>query len=318
MKHLLRSAALGLAALALVACGSGSGSDDEFGSLSVALTDAPIDHVQEVHLRFTGVTLKPQNGPQISIDFGDQPIDVDLLSLTEGRTQALLSNQRVPAGPYNWIRFEVDEDPMYTYVLPDEGGQIDLNVPSDNLRFVSGFTVLVNGETSFIFDWVARKGLTDPVGRDEYQLRPAFRVIDAAEYAAIAGTVHPDLIDLETESCNNDPETLAGNTVYLYNSMSEASESEFDDIYITDSLEEGPITTANVEWNEAMNYVYRIDFVPPGSYTLAFTCQGLSDDPDEDADIEFRSFVDVAIVASDTEGEMPEDVLDANFTPEVE
>jgi hypothetical protein len=59
-----------------------------------------------------------------------------------------------------------------------------------------------------------------------------------------------------------------------------------------------------------MNYSYRIDFVGPGDYTLAFTCQGLADEPDEDADIEFRAFVDVTIA------ETPVDVLDANFSPE--
>jgi hypothetical protein len=303
IKNLLLAATM----LSFAACGGGSDGNDQ-GTLSLALTDAPVDNVAEVWLRFTGVTVKPQDSGQITFDFSDEPIEVDLLTLTEGRTQALISDQRVPAGPYNWIRFEVDNS--YGYVIDEMGHRHDLSVPSERLRFVSGFTVTVNRETSFIIDWVARKALTDPVGRDEYLLRPAFRVVDATAYAAIAGIVHPDLIELDSEGCNNDPETLAGNTVYLYNSMTDAPESDFDDIYLTDSLEEGPLTTANVVWDEGMNYGYRIDFVGPGDYTLAFTCQGLSDEPDEDADIEFRAFVDVTIA------ETPVDVLDADFVPE--
>ena len=62
-----------------------------------------------------------------------------------------------------------------------------------------------------------------------------------------------------------------------------------------------------------MNYSYRIDYVSPGSYTLAFTCQGLTDQPDTDEDIEFRAFVDVTIEHPDS-GAMPADVTDADFT----
>lgn len=301
---------------ALSACGGGSSDDGgpEFGSLSLALTDAPIDHVEEVWVRFTGVTVKPQDAEQIHFDFGDNPVDVDMLTLTGGNTQHLLVNERVPAGPYNWMRFEVDDsDIAFSYVIPEAGGRVPLRVPSDALRFVSGFTVTVNRETSFVIDWVIRKALTDAVGRGEYQLRPAFRVTDATAYAAISGTVHPDLIELDSDACDSDPQTLAGNTVYLYPDMSGAPEADFDDIYVTEALEEGPLTTANVAWDDAMNYSYRIDYVSPGSYTLAFTCQGLTDQPDTDEDIEFRAFVDVTIEHPDS-GAMPADVTDADFT----
>ena len=297
---------LGLAA-ALAACGgSGSSDDPQNGSLSVGITDAPVDDVYDLVVSITGITVKPQNGEQISFTF-DPAREIHLLDLTDGVTEMLLVNEPIPAGAYNWIRFDVDE--TKSYVFPDEEGMLPLRIPSDKLRFVSGLTITVNRLTSFVVDWDVRKGLTDPVGQEGYLLRPAFRVIDTTEYAAIAGTVADSLVedDLDVGGCSPyDPETLGGNVVYLYNQTPDGG--DFDDIFMSDTLEEGPITTAQVNWDEDMTfYQYRIDYVSPGAYTLAYTCQGVSDTPDGQEEIEFRSFVVVTIDAD------PQDVLDANF-----
>ena len=297
---------LGLVAT-LAACGGGSSDGPRTGSLSVGITDAPVDDVYDLAISITGITVKPQNGDQISFTF-DPAREIHLLDLTDGVTEMLLVNEPIPAGAYNWIRFDVDE--TNSYVMPDEGGMLPLRIPSDKLRFVSGLTITVNRLTSFVVDWDVRKGLTDPVGQEGYLLRPAFRVTDTNEYATIAGTVADRLVedDLETDGCSPyDPEALEGSVVYLYNLM--PLEGDFDDIFMSDTIEEGPIATTQVNWDGDMTfYQYRIDYVSPGDYTLAYTCQGLSDTPDGQEDIEFRSFVDVTIVSPE-----PQDVLDADF-----
>lgn len=296
-------------AAALIGCGGGSDDPDplQTGTLSVGITDAPIDEVFEVVVAVTGVTAKPQNGPQISWSF-DPARQIRLLDLTGGVNESLIVNEPVPAGAYNWIRFDVDEANSYVR-LTESGGQIPLRVPSDRLRFVSGFTITVNQLTSFMVDWDVRKGLTDPVGQLSVTLRPAFRVTDMTAYAAIGGTVADGLVedDRDTGGCGDlDPNTLAGNVVYLYNQM--PHDATFDDIYIDDVLEEGPIATTPVRWNGDMTgYEYRIDFVSPGDYTLAFTCQGASDSPETQDDIVFRSFVDAVGLSHGA------DQLDRNF-----
>ncbi|MDZ7828725.1 MAG: hypothetical protein U5K33_04305 [Halofilum sp. (in: g-proteobacteria)] len=47
-------------ALALAACGGGSSGSS--GSLSLGITDAAVDSVEEVNVVFTGITLQPQDG----------------------------------------------------------------------------------------------------------------------------------------------------------------------------------------------------------------------------------------------------------------
>ena len=50
--------------LQLSGCGGGSGSSsDATGTLTVGLTDAPVEMVEQVRLYLTGVTIKPEGGP---------------------------------------------------------------------------------------------------------------------------------------------------------------------------------------------------------------------------------------------------------------
>jgi hypothetical protein len=95
------------------------------------------------------------------------------------------------------------------------------------------------------------------------------------EYGTIAGSVDPLLID--ASGCTSDPNTEAGNVVYVY----EGAAVKPDDI---DNIDPEPVTTANVRFNaETSTYDYMAVFLSAGSYTAAFTCQGQNDViPDED------------------------------------
>ena len=64
-------AAAGMAVL-MVACGGGGGGDASTGSLSVGVTDAPVDSADEVVVEFYGVELQPANGSRITFDFTDR------------------------------------------------------------------------------------------------------------------------------------------------------------------------------------------------------------------------------------------------------
>jgi hypothetical protein len=100
----------------------------------------------EVWVRFTGVTLKPRNGPAIDFNFS-APHDIDLLALQDGIAELLLDAENLPAGQYAWVRLHVQAEfdgVMDSYVLTDEGEQIELRVPSgaqSGLQLVSGFTI---------------------------------------------------------------------------------------------------------------------------------------------------------------------------------
>lgn len=290
-------------ALFLGACGGGSSSGPGQGTLSIQLTDAPVDGVTNVTVEFAGITVNPNDGPHIDFTF-DTPVAVDLAALTEDNTEILLNGEILPAGEYNWIRLNVNADcdtVFDSFVSVDTGGDVELRVPSARgLQLGNGFVITANQNTSFVIDWDLRMGLVDPQGSSCFKLRPSLRIIDMTQHGSIAGTVDPSLIS--DPACTSDPNTEAGNVVYVY----EGSDVVPDDI---DDNDPEPVTTANVRFDSnSGNYEYMAAFLSPGPYTAAFTCQGQDDiipddeNPqlDADDDISFTPGMNVEVVDGQT------------------
>jgi hypothetical protein len=281
--------------LLIAGCGGGGGSSGSAGGtgiVSVAITDGPVDDVTQIVVEFDGATFKPVDGEQVSYDF--EPRQIDLKALNNGKFE-ILFEQEVPAGVYEWIKLDVnadfDEDPTDSYVVTDTGEQIELRVPPGKLKLGNEFTVFANGQSAFVIEWNLRMGLTNPVGQPGYKLQPSLRITDMNMFGTIAGTVAAELLPPIDESCTSDPNTGDGNVVYIY----AGSDVIPDDI---DGIEPEPYTTADVRLNDVSgNNEYLATFLPPGPYTVAFTCQGQDDmipdpdmpDIDTDDEISFTS-----------------------------
>ena len=293
-----------LSAALLAGCGGGSGGGGT-GALSLAVTDGPVDGVDEVVVEFTGVTLKPRGGSAFDVTF-DAPLSIDLKSLHSGNSELLLDGEVVPAGAYEWIRLDVNaefDNVLDSYVTEEGGGQVELRVPSgenSGLKLVSGFTVVAGGETGFVIDWNLREGLVEAPGQPGYKLQPALRITDMQEYGTIAGTVATSLVT--AEACTSDPNTGEGNVVYVYAGNGVAP----DDI---DGVDPEPLATADVRLDLASgNHEYMATFLAPGPYTVAFTCMAGDDTvPDEelpgldvDDPLVFTDGADAAVTAGAT------------------
>lgn len=111
-----------LAALAMAACGDGTGGTGANGEarVSIRLTDAPGD-LQEAWVRIDRIYLK--GGPADSTHSGSEDLLttrtdwVDLLTLSGGRTAELVSGAVVPAGRYSELRLVVCE----AYLVDNDG-----------------------------------------------------------------------------------------------------------------------------------------------------------------------------------------------------
>ncbi len=284
MKSVLISAS---AAVMLAACGGGGGGSvppqDATGIINIAITDAAVDNVDVVNVRFTGVTLKPQSGDEMVFEF-DTPKDIDLLALQGGNTAELLSNEQVPVGPYNWLRLavlaEFDND-FDSYAMMDDGTQLEIRVPSGSqsgLKLVSGFTVTQDNSTNIVIDWDLRKALSDPPGQPGLHLRPALRVTDMASFGTLNGTV--DLALLEDATCTNDLVEDTGNAVYLY-------AGEVMDPPDISGADTDPVATATVSKGLDEIYRYEVSYLSVGEYTAALTCQASDDEVETEETIDF-------------------------------
>ena len=291
----------GLAAALVTACGGSGGAGT--GTLSVSVTDAPIDGVTEVRVEFDGVTLKPQNGAQLEFRFDDTPKSINLKELTDGKI-ALLLDEEVPAGPYIWMKLDVNAefDGIFdSFVIEDGGGQVELRIPPDRLKLGNEFTVVQGGQTAFVIEWNLRMGLTDPVGQPGYKLQPSLRIIDMTEHGTIAGLVDPNLLPPVDSACTSDLNSGDGNVVYVFEGLDVLP----DDI---DGIVPDPLTTADVRLNDDGNPAYSVPFLSPGDYTVAFTCQGVDDavpDPENpelpvDDAIEFTDGINATVLDGQT------------------
>jgi hypothetical protein len=282
----------------LTACGSDSGGDSgdsgaSVGSLSVGVTDLPATGDEIVCIHFTSITLHHSDGDLIQIPYdpstyydeldgcldnidpadGDATNNAVAVSALQGELSVqLMDTEVVKAGPYNWIRLDVDE--TLSYVVDSEG-QKDLRCPScdgeqSGLKLNRGIVVPAGGEANFIIDIELAKSLNkEPSGN--YKLRPTLRLMDLAETGKIIGTVAESIISEMLPVSGMLTETDTGCKVYVY----EGHSVVLDDNHATDNV----LTSAKVLYNAgATSYEYVAAYLPtdseagPTPYTVGLTC----------------------------------------------
>lgn len=327
MATIFRSVIPLLAASALAACGGDSSGERASGggaesNVKLSLTDAPVDSLAEVNIRFDAVEFLPAGEEEDSAEGEgednegrnrvrfelDPPRMVNLLDFTAGRAEVLI-DEPVPAGEYSQIRLEVaaERGVMDSFVVEDDGGEVSLFVPSGSqtgLKLNGPFELSAGLGANFVIDFDLRKSLTNPQGFEDYILKPSLRIIEVEESGSIAGTVDPQLF--EGEDCDADPQNGDGSAVYVY-SGADATTGSF-------GSGNEPLTAAFVTLDEDTgDFVYTAAFLEEGAYTVAFTCQAERDDPENATDIRFDDSANATVTAGEVttvDFEAPEAVAD--------
>ncbi|MDE2148343.1 MAG: DUF4382 domain-containing protein [Gammaproteobacteria bacterium] len=268
-------AAVTMLGIGLAAC-SGSSSS---GQMQLAVADAPVDGATAVVVEFTGVELLPNNGSPVELDFA-QPKMIDLIK-DSGTASAVLFDQRLADGAYTQVRLKVlaDGDPSHSFITLSDGTTHGLQIPSGaqtGLKLVSGFNVPPSGVVDYTIDFDLRKAITCPNGQSACFLKPALRLVRDDSVGNIAGTVDSSLVP-----------TGCAPGVYLYTGDVTAPEDYNSTAPSTDTNQ--PIASKVPLANSAgTGYDYQFTFLPPGSYTAAFTCQAASDNPDQNDSLTFN------------------------------
>lgn len=288
------------AMLVLAGCGSGGAS---VGTLSLQITDAPVDTAEHVYIQFHGLEIQSADGMRTTLYYCQDPMDsaktvvstnacttmpapmqLDLLALNGGQANALLVGYTLPSGHYSWIRLMVDTAGTLDSYIVVQGTASELTIPSGSetgLKLNRGFDVPAGGNANFTLDFDLRKSVT--LTSMGYFLRPTVRMVDNTMVGAIAGTVNALLVP-----------TGCTPAVYVYAGAGVTP----DDI---DGIAPDPVTTANVKLdiNDGL-YKYQAAFLEAGSYTVAYTCNAALDDPATNDVLAFSGTANVSVMANST------------------
>ena len=275
------------AVMFLTACGSEVTGN---GTLSLNITDAPVDMAAKVVVSFDSVSIKPKDGPAYDVnlvDINGEPVikSIDLLSQQGASSEPLLVNHPLSAGHYNWMRLNVITDQTTTdsYIELEDGSQHPLYVPSGDetgLKLNQGFDIADGGATTFTIDFDLRRSVLSPNKNSQaYKLKPTLRIVSNNNVGHVSGTVGS--VSLNHADC-----TASDYAVYVFAGDNVTP----DDI---DGIDAEPVSTALLSGS----YEYAVGFLNKGDYTLAFTCQANDDDSETNDVISFIG-IDVITVAA--------------------
>jgi hypothetical protein len=296
---------------ALMLAGCGGGSSDGTGSLSVSLTDAPIDSAQEVWVQFAGVAIRQDVDDEsswIAIEF-PEPKNINLLDLQGTQRVSLLSGQELSAGTYAEFRLDVNavEDSVFdSYIVLDDGSEVELDIPSGSqtgLKVKGEIIVPDTGEAAFTVDFDVRKSIVVQ-GNGEYKLKPVLRIEQDDSIGHISGTVGATLMS----SCTAPVDTVdysysASPVIYVFNeSYAQASDIPTD-------IEEFTSSLIRFDEGEAV-YKFEVGYLPAGEYSVAFNCVLSETDVVTEETSDTNNYGAVGAVVVEPEGVVTEVHLD--------
>lgn len=306
--HFLPVAAVALfAAFTNEGCEFGSRSDD--GRASFALIDGPAERVDLVKLTINRITLGYENG-SVNLPI-DPPVVIDnLLDFQGTNARQLLPLEEVRDGSYDWIRLYISERNDDSLVRERENGQeFPLQLEEDAvsgtetryLQLNQSFRIPDDEDARFTLELDLRKALLKPES-SYYLLRPTLRLARNEDSGTIRGTVAEALVTAGYCTSDNaaDEGRSLGNNVYLYRGAG----VNMGDIYTNRAGSpigsRNPYATARVTQNTGNSeYSFEFGFIPAGSYTLGFTCQGMADEPMRQDSLRFDARQEIVVEAGE-------------------
>lgn len=274
--RLLALSALFAATAGLNGCGGGGDGNGAFasGSISVNLTDAPVDSASEVKVVFTGIELHQAGGSTISIDFSS-PKSIDLMKLQNGVTGALTEESSVPAGDYDWMRLKVlasKNSQGESYIKLESGQQYPLWIPSGSetgLKLVRPFKVAQGSITRLVIDFDLRKSITAPPGQDpNYIMRPTLRLLDQLQVGKLATTVNLATLATAQLGAGAAVSACKGGLYLFAGGAATPDDQDGDATDGADPILYQPLVYDGVNPSVTIN----LPFVEVGTYTIAATC----------------------------------------------
>ena len=286
---LIRTLKAAFAALVLVFLSSCYGSSTS--GLYLYITDAPIDQASAVNVSFSRVRLSGDASTQPVTLTISPAANVDLYQLQAGVAALVTAGLAIQPGHYTNLSMTIAADPNTTQsniTLPD-GAHILYLAPgvSSTVNMPIDFTIGSGGTVTITVDFDLRKSIIqDPNDPTKYQLIPAMRAVQNELSGTLTGSIASSLI------------TCLSPAVYVYQGTVTPNDV---DITSTDPKHVDPISTALVGFNQTSGlYNFTAAFLPPGTYTAAFTCDATLDVANQANSISFTSVTTADVQANNT------------------
>lgn len=182
-----------IAALVAAGCAGLAGrSSDRTGKVTVYLTDAPSDEIEQVWVTITGVHVHRDGSWHVLQDYSDAPLELDLLQLRFD--SVLLGEALLPAGAYTQLRLIVDDSATAkSHVVHRDGTITYLKVPSGaqtGLKIHHRFVVPADGSVELLLDANVLDFVHKAGNSEMYIMNPtAIRVVHREAAGIITGQV---------------------------------------------------------------------------------------------------------------------------------
>jgi hypothetical protein len=272
--RILLSAILALVALLLTSCyGSSSG-------LNLFITDAPIDQASSIIVGIDYVTVSGDQVKPVTVTFAS-PLNTNVYQFQGGTSSPVFTSLPVASGHYTKLRIGFAADPISlgsSITLPD--GVHVLYIPSTSPPFVDldipdgakpdgGFTIGGGQTINLTVDFDMRKSIVqDPNDSTRFLFIPQLRVVQNQDVGTLTGSVDASLL-----------RGLCTPAVYVYSGQVTPTDENFK----APAGEVQPVSSGLVGLNSTTGaYNFTVGFLPPGNYTVAFTCNADQDVSNKD------------------------------------
>jgi len=273
--RLLGALVFGLAAALVASCGGGGWYGTDEGELIVRVADAPVDEALAVVIQFNAVDAKVSGALNPTYEYSRfkvRPVQqIDMLTLSGGRSYMLIDEEQVTADRWKWIRLAISAGNQGTDSWIDTPtGRHALYLPDsnkDDLTIAESFFVPKNGTVDLTIEFDIRQSVIPPAyPGGVYFLDPVLRLVDTEQAGRIEGTVDPSLA------------TSDGCTPVVYGFTGAGVPPDDIDRVVPEPVTEGTVALDN----GSGEFRWSLDWLPAGAYTVALTCQGDLDRPDRD------------------------------------
>lgn len=178
-----------IVAFSVLFTGCGTGSDTGAGTMTVEMTDAPIDSADAVNVFIERVEVQSQDGSGW-ITLNEPQQEYNLLELVNGATE-VIGSAELEEGTYNQIRLILSRDGHSVVV---DGMEHSMKVPSGAQ---TGVKLNINAEIEadieyvLLLDFEASRSVVKAGESDMYLLKPVIRAQEKAITGNIEGVVEP-------------------------------------------------------------------------------------------------------------------------------